>query len=157
MQVQALMSHPVVTCHVRDSANAAAKIMWEHDCGVVPVIDDSGRLIGVVTDRDICLAAYFQGAPLTAIRLDSMMSRELCTCGPDDDVMDAEQMMSTRQLRRIVVVDERHAPVGMLSIGDVARHVGRSPSAKQKDGQELLSTVAAVSMPHAATADSQRH
>src|ERR1044071_42779 len=94
MRVQELMSQPVVTCHLHDSANAAAKIMWEHDCGVVPVVDDSGRLIGVVTDRAICLAAYFQGAPLSSIRLDSMMSRELCTCRPEDDVTDAEQMMS---------------------------------------------------------------
>jgi CBS domain-containing protein len=148
MQVQELMTQPVVSCHVRDSANAAAQIMWEHDCGVVPVVDDEGRLAGVVTDRDICLAAYFQGIPLASIRLDTMMSRELCTCRPEDDITDAEHLMSTRQLRRIVAVDGRHAPVGILSIGDVARRVGRGSAAKQRDGQELLSTVAAVSMPH---------
>lgn len=147
MLVQELMTQPVVSCHVRDSANAAAQIMWEHDCGVVPVVDDDGRLAGVVTDRDICLAAYFQGLPLSNIRLDSMMSRELCTCRPEDDVTDAEHMMSTRQLRRIVAVNERQAPVGMLSLGDVARRIGRGPAARQRDGQELLSTVAAVSTP----------
>jgi CBS domain-containing protein len=78
------------------------------------------------------------------------MSRELCTCRPSDDVADAEQMMSTRQLRRIVAIDERGAPIGMLSLGDVARRVGRGAAAKARDGQELLSTVAAVSMPHGA-------
>jgi CBS domain-containing protein len=148
MRVQELMTHPVVTCHVRDSANAAAQIMWEHDCGVVPVVDDDGRLAGIVTDRDICLAAFFQGQPLSAIPLHSMMSRELCTCRPEDDVAEAERMMSTRQLRRIVAVNERGAPAGILSLGDVARRVGHGSVAKQRDGQELLSTVAAVSMPH---------
>jgi len=148
MRVQEMMTQPVVTCHVGDTANAAAQIMWEHDCGVVPVVDDNGRLAGVVTDRDICLAAYFQGVPLSSIRLDTMMSRELCTCRPEDDVTDAEHLMSSRQLRRIVAVDDRQAPVGILSIGDVARRVGSGSAARQRDGQDLLSTVAAVSMPH---------
>ena len=59
MRVKELMSQPVRSCAVTDSADRAAQIMWEGDCGAVPVLDDDRRLVGVVTNRDICMAAFF--------------------------------------------------------------------------------------------------
>ena len=69
MQVKDVMTTSPGTCSVSDMANEAARIMWDRDCGSVPVIDAAGHVVGIVTDRDICMAAYFQGRPLSAIPL----------------------------------------------------------------------------------------
>ena len=58
------MTRDVKTCTIHDSLNGAARIMWDHDCGCAPVVDAHGKLVGIVTDRDICMAAYTQGVPL---------------------------------------------------------------------------------------------
>jgi CBS domain-containing protein len=63
-QVQQVMTMSVYSCHVNDHLGTAAKLMWEHDCGVVPVVNDDGRAIGMLTDRDICMAAFTQGRVL---------------------------------------------------------------------------------------------
>jgi CBS domain-containing protein len=152
MEVKALMTDNPEYCTTDQSANEAARIMWERDCGVVPVLDEQGRVAGVVTDRDICMAAYFNGEPLTRISLADIMSREPCCVGPNDDVAQAERIMQDRQIRRLPVVDDAGVLVGMLSLGDVAQTVGRSAGRKRGNGavvcdQELLATVAAVSTP----------
>ena len=64
MQVRELMTDSPSSCSPNDSANEAARVMWDCDCGVVPVVDDSGHVAGIVTDRDICMAAFKQGKPL---------------------------------------------------------------------------------------------
>jgi len=155
MEVRTLMTSDPNCCVIDQSANDAARIMWERDCGVVPVLDEQGKVAGVVTDRDICMAAYFQGEPLSRISLADIMSREPCCCSPSDDVADAERMMRERQIRRLPVVDEAGTLVGMLSLGDVAQTVksnGNGAPKRRANGaaetdQELLATVAAVSTP----------
>src|SRR5690606_28351921 len=72
MQVRELMTRDVQVCGPRDDLNRAAQIMWDHDCGVVPVVDSERRPIGMVTDRDVCMAAYTQGKPLSAIRAEEV-------------------------------------------------------------------------------------
>ena len=57
MHVSELMSHPVVMCPADATLDQAARLMWEFDCGTIPVQDTDGRLVGIVTDRDICMAA----------------------------------------------------------------------------------------------------
>ena len=61
MKVRDLMSRPVQTCRSNESLNAAAQKMWDEDIGAVAVVDDKNRVVGVVTDRDLCMAAYTQG------------------------------------------------------------------------------------------------
>jgi Mg/Co/Ni transporter MgtE len=65
--VRDLMTTAVRSCTTGDNLQRAAQIMWESDCGVVPVVDRDGRLVGMITDRDICMAAYTQGKPLSHI------------------------------------------------------------------------------------------
>ena len=149
MRVRDLMTQPASTCSIHATAKEAAQIMWEHDCGIVPVVDDNGHLAGVVTDRDVCMAAYFQNRRLTDIPVESFMSRELCACHPDDALGHAEQMMSDRQLHRLPVVDGAGMPIGMLSLSDLAREVvrtGNGAHAGDPSGA-LLHTVAAISRP----------
>src|SRR5262245_6101900 len=64
MEVREIMSTDLETCRADDTLDRAARLMWEHDCGVVPVVDHEGTAVGMITDRDICMAAYTQGRPL---------------------------------------------------------------------------------------------
>jgi len=147
MRAKELMTTPMYTCGVHDSAAAAAQIMWDRDCGAVPVVDDDGRVAGVVTDRDICMAAYLRGLPLYSIPVESVMSGDVCTCRPDDDLSAIERRMSERQVRRLPVVDTDGVPVGMLSIGDLALGLQRAGDIPKKPVQELVGTVAAICQP----------
>jgi CBS domain-containing protein len=143
------MSHPAVTCSVSDSADAAARLMWECDCGVVPIVGDDGRLAGVVTDRDICMAAYTQGQPLGAIPVSRAMARNVVALHEDDSIEAAELLMSDNQIRRLPVVDEGGRPVGVVSMNDLARLASRVK--RTGVDREIVDTLAAIGEPHGHT------
>jgi CBS domain-containing protein len=149
MRVQDVMTDSPCACGVNDSANEAARIMWEHDCGAVPILDDGGRVAGIVTDRDICIAAYFRGVPLHAIPVSEIMCADVSTCHAGDDLSAAEKTMRDRQVNRLPVVEDGAALVGMLSLCDLTQGVKRAGALKKdaKEGQELLETVAAIREP----------
>jgi CBS domain-containing protein len=149
MRVQELMTQMPATCTRESTCAEAARIMWDCDCGSVPVVDDNGRAVGIVTDRDICMSALFRGAPLSAIAVANVMSGDLATCQADDDVKDAERVMQQRQVRRLPVVDRGGALVGILSLGDVAQRVGQAPNGRDEhgDGANLVATIATISEP----------
>ena len=123
MKVEQLMTRNVTACRSGDSLNRVAQIMWEHDCGVVPVLadDGSGRVIGMVTDRDVCMAAYTQGCALTDLPVRSAMSPSLHSCRPTDAIAVALKVMESNQIRRLPIVDQDDELVGILSLADIAR------------------------------------
>lgn len=146
MQVRELMTQPALTCHPGDTLNTPAQLMWEHDCGVVPVVADDGRVVGVITDRDISMAAYTQGKSLQAIRVSDAMAHEVFSCHAQDAVEAAERLMAEKQVRRVPVVDGEDMLVGLLSLNDIARH---GASDRKKDGAEraVVQTLAAICQP----------
>ncbi len=93
MKVEQIMNRDVKTCHLQDSLNQAAKIMWEEPCGAVPVVDEQGRPVGFLTDRDICMAAYTQGKPLDELRVETVMAHKVVSCTTADDLGSAAQLM----------------------------------------------------------------
>src|SRR5688572_7201206 len=105
MLVEQLMNRPPVSCGATDSLHRAAGLMIEHDCGALPVLDETGRPVGMLTDRDICIAAHQLGLPLDAITASQAMSRELHTCRAGDPVGVAERLMSKCQIRRVPAVE----------------------------------------------------
>lgn len=145
--VHQLMTSPVFTCSVKATLDAAVRLMWEHDCGVVPVVDDAGRLVGIVTDRDACMAAYTQGACMSAIAVAVAMSTDVLTCGPDDPLGLAEGLMEANQVRRVPVIDGERRPIGLLSLNDLARHVARPSAAQRGLLVGFTRTLAAVGRP----------
>ena len=149
MKVEHLLTKTVACCLPDEATNEAVRIMWERDCGFVPVVEsrESARVIGVVTDRDICIAAYTKNLPLDQIRLDEVMSTEVRTCRASDDVGDAEQTMRSAQVHRLPVVDDAGQLLGVLSVADVARETAREARAKhpQVTAREIGETVAAIS------------
>ncbi len=132
MNVGQLMRRQVRTCRRDDSLNVAARIMWEEDCGCVPVVEEASadrpKLVGILTDRDICMAAYTQGQPLTGIQVHSIMERDLATCVATDPIDVALTILRTRRLRRLPVVEGDGELVGLLSLADVARESHREAS-----------------------------
>jgi CBS domain-containing protein len=121
MKVADIMTSEVATCASGDSLNRAAQLMWERRCGAVPVVDQDGRALGLLTDRDVCMAAYTQGRRLDDVAVDTAMSRPARTCTTTTDVEDAEDLMMAHAVRRLVVVDSDGRVAGVVSIDDVAR------------------------------------
>ena len=149
MQVKDILTSNVKTCRRGDSCRDAARILWENDCGCVPVLDDEGKAIAMITDRDICMAAYFQGRALHEIPVESAMSRELWACSPDDSLTAAERTLQTRQVRRLPVVDGSRRLRGVVSLSDIVRAM--APVGAGRSGTtpvEVSETLAAICRPH---------
>jgi CBS domain-containing protein len=148
MKVSDLMTKPVKACYPHDSLNRAAQLMWENDCGAVPIVDSDSKVIGMLTDRDICMAAYTKGIALVDASVASVMSREVSICNPIDNISAAAERMRERQIRRLPVVDKNQRLIGILSVSDIARETERLRAAKSrkrpiKDG-ELIETLGAI-------------
>ena len=121
MKVKDVMTTNVRTCSTSDSLATAAQLMWDHDCGCVPVLNEQGRVVGMLTDRDICMAAFFQGAPIAGIQVSAVISGQLFDCTSDDGLSAAERIMREKKVRRLPVLNEEGRLVGLLSLSDLAR------------------------------------
>ncbi|HUJ57736.1 MAG TPA: CBS domain-containing protein [Kofleriaceae bacterium] len=135
------MSRNVKTCHRHDRLERAAQLMWDHDIGAVPVVDDAGELIGMVTDRDACMAAYTQAKPLGALSVDVAMSKHVVTCHPDDTLATVSRLMAKHKIHRVPVIDDAHRPVGIVSLADLAGAMTRT---REIAPNEVASTLAAI-------------
>jgi CBS domain-containing protein len=127
----------------------AAQIMWEKDCGCLPVIDDVHRVRAVITDRDICMAALTQGVALAETSVSSAMSRSLTVCSPDDSLATVEDLMRAQQIRRVPVVDANGVLIGMISLADIARYLRPRSAQATASVAQLLETLAGISEPRA--------
>jgi CBS domain-containing protein len=145
MRVEEAMSRPVRTCKDNDTLDHVARLMWEHGVGSV-VVEAKGRVRGVITDRDICLAGRFYGKGLWTIPASEVMSINVDVVLSHDSVDVAERLMRTRQIRRLPVVDESWNLVGLLSLDDLARetrtHEGRGkPAVRAEDVGKTLAEI----------------
>jgi CBS domain-containing protein len=148
MKAKDMMVRDVKKCAPQDTLNRAAQLMWDHDCGIVPVTDADDRLVGVVTDRDVCMGAYTKGRPLCDIRVDEVMSREVKSCRSEDTVGDIEAMMRKNRIRRVPITDPMDRVIGVVSMSDLARRA--SERSKGTDGivpAEVGETLASVCRP----------
>jgi len=130
MIVSDAMTAQVATVKPTDSIKAVANIMKDVDTGAVPV-SDNGKVIGLITDRDIVLRVVAEGGDLNG-PVSAVMSEDIQTCREDDNLADAAAVMGGRQLRRLVVVNDSGRLVGILSLGDIAQDYGA-----KKVGQTL--------------------
>jgi CBS domain-containing protein len=121
MKARDIMTANPESVTASDSIQAAARIMRDSDVGIVPVVDDEGsrRLRGVITDRDIAVRCVAEGRDGTC-RVSDLMSGDLVTARPDDDVSKVMDRMKTEQVRRIPVVDDSDRLVGIIAQADIA-------------------------------------
>jgi len=146
MKVEQVMTRDVKLCHVEESLNDAARLMWDHACGCVPVVDAEDRVVGVLTDRDVCMAAYTRGLPLGDMTVISAMSRQVFACHMGDALDTAEAIMREHQVRRLPVLGFQDRIVGILSLSDIAREAERRKGQRSKDlsPDAIRSTLVAV-------------
>ena len=147
MQVKEIMATSVATGSIDGRLNDVAQIMWDRDCGSVPIVDAEGRLAGIITDRDVCMAAYTQGQPLYEIPVGRVMATHVLVCHIDDSVDTAEQLMREGQVRRVPVIDNDGRPVGLVSVTDLAR---ASAHLRGPRAPHVVETIAAVAAPRRA-------
>ena len=125
MQVSDVMSTAVQTCQLDTDLAEVAHIMWDHDCGCVPVVERDGVVLGMITDRDICIASATRSTVPAALRVRQILSRPAQTCHPDDGLEQAMTLMQQAQVRRLPVVDDAGRLRGVISMNDVVRAAGR--------------------------------
>lgn len=127
MKADQLMTRTVGTCSSDDSLERAANLMWEHDLGCLVVIDAEERPVGMITDRDVAMAAYTQGVRLCDTSVATAMAREVISCGAEASAADVESLMQSAQIRRVPVVGSDGKLVGIVALGDLARAAHSSP------------------------------
>jgi CBS domain-containing protein len=120
MKVRELMTPNPLSCLLGTTLAKVAKLMWEVDCGVIPVVDEQGKITGIITDRDMCIFVAAQDLPARQIQVGTVASKAVFTCMPDDDVVAALGTMKEHRVRRLPVVDAGGVLVGMLSFTDIA-------------------------------------
>lgn len=125
MIVKEIMTHNVTTCHPDATLESAAILMWNGDCGTVAVIDDESKVIGIITDRDICMAVALQHKAASEIQVQEVMSRNLFTCQPENDIMSALKIMSFQKVRRLPVTNDSGHLEGIISIEDLIARAER--------------------------------
>lgn len=144
MKAVDVMTRDVRTCSPGDTLETAAQIMWERDCGVVPVVDESGRALGVVTDRDVCMAALSSLRPLSEILVVAAASKDLVSATEEASVDDVAALMQKHQVRRVPIVDDEGKLVGMVSLADLVRRVDEANGIRP---DTVAHTLAAISRP----------
>jgi CBS domain-containing protein len=141
MKIKHVMTKDPMCCVTSDTAQRAARIMRGEDTGVVPVVEneESRTVIGVVTDRDLCMNIVAEGRDPRTTQVHECMTAIVVSCSPQDSVHRVTELMRENLIRRIPVVDEAHRLVGIVSIADV---VGRS-NVRTSETHETLKTVSA--------------
>lgn len=120
MKIRELMTSPAYTCRPGDSLEHVARLLWDHDCGMLPVVDGEGRVGAAITDRDVCMGALSTGRPLGDVRVADSMSKDVVTCTADEDADAVVTRMCERQLHRLPVVDGDGRAIGVVTLNDLA-------------------------------------
>ncbi|HLA11020.1 MAG TPA: CBS domain-containing protein [Pyrinomonadaceae bacterium] len=143
MKVKEVMTANPKACTLTDSLAEAAALMWENDCGILPVLAEGGKVVGLVTDRDICMAGVLRGRQLANIAVKDTISGEVFVCRRDDDVRTALKTMKENKVRRLPVVEADGSLSGVLSLNDI---VLKAEEAKKKElsYEDIVSTYKSI-------------
>ena len=142
MRVEDVMTKDVSCCNPGTSAAAAAEMMLSRDCGVLPVLEDSGQLVGMVTDRDLFIALGTQNRPAAELQVGAIMRQDPSLCAPEDDVRNALKTMAQQRVHRLPVVDKSGELKGILSMNDVVLQPQAETNGVFKD--DVIRTLKAI-------------
>jgi len=151
MRVRHVMTKAPMSCLPSDSAQRAAAIMREADAGVVPVVEsaDSQKLVGIVTDRDLCMNVVAEGRDPTTTFVEQCMTRKVVSCGANDAVQKATELMKENQIRRVPVVDDQGRLQGIVALADVAERGDVKPTETDETLRKVSAPTAEPSKPRA--------
>jgi CBS domain-containing protein len=142
MKARELMTPHPAQVNPTDTLQRVSQLMAEHDCGCIPVVNADGQrsVVGVITDRDIAVRAVAKGRPATT-PVSEIMTPDPEIVGPDDDLDRVERLMSDKQIRRVVVVDDASEVVGIIAQADLARAAKRQQEPSPNDMVNVLEKI----------------
>jgi CBS domain-containing protein len=144
MKVFKVMTTDAGFCRLEDDLAMAAEIMGSKNCGIVPVIDAENRVAGVVTDRDICLAAAISpGKKTSPVKVREIASSPVIVCAGEDNVKDALRRMRKYKIRRLPVTNKEKKLLGIVSLTDILRKAGEKKSVRKL----IFSVLGAIAKP----------
>ena len=151
MKVKHVMTKDPVCCQASDKAPRAASIMRDEDAGSVPVIEsaESRKVVGIVTDRDLCMGIVAEGRDPNSVTVETCMTVPVVVCTSNDSVQKATELMRQNQIRRIPVVDEAGGLVGIVAMADVVRRGEVKATETHETLQKVSAPAAAPSKPRA--------
>lgn len=146
MKVKDVMTGTPYYCQLDTNLGSATELMWVGNCGFLPVMGTNGKLVGVVTDRDICIALGTRNRLAAEVTVAEVMSNRLFACSPDDDVHIALQTMKEGGIRRLPVTVENGILVGVISMDDLLLRaepagIGKRP---ELSNEEVVKTYRAI-------------
>ena len=141
MRISQLMTAHPVTCRPTDSLHEAARLMWDRDVGCLPVVDGDGRLLGILTDRDVAISAFARDQRLSEIPATVAMADQVFTCTGDDPVELAARIMADKGVRRLPVVDPGGRVVGIVSLDDLAAAAVSTTDGSSRAVASALATI----------------
>ena len=143
MTVRELTTRDVQSCSPDTDLATAAKIMWDCDCGVVPIVNEERKVVGMLTDRDICIAAATRAARPSDLQARDVMSNAVATCRMEDDTQMVLKIMKEGRIRRLPVLDAEDRLAGIVSMNDLVLRAECRPGAAVS-GEAFLDTMRAI-------------
>ncbi|MGZ5436912.1 MAG: CBS domain-containing protein [Pyrinomonadaceae bacterium] len=136
MKIKEVMTPDAKAIWLTESLADAAKTMWENDCGILPIIKDGRKVVGMITDRDICMATAMRDRNPSAISVEEVMSRTVFAAEAEEDIEQALQTMREHKVRRLPVLNLEGELQGIVSMNDIvlkAKGNGKKPQIDYKD------------------------
>lgn len=145
MKVKEVMTPDAKAIWLTESLADAAKEMWENDCGVLPIIKDGRKVVGMITDRDICMAAAMRDRNPSAISVEEVMNATVYAAEPEEDVEQALQTMREHKVRRLPVLNLQGELEGIVSMNDIVLKAKASNGKKPAiDYSDVVKTYQAI-------------
>ena len=129
MKVKEIMTLDAKAIWLTESLADTAQMMWENDCGVLPIIKDGRKVIGMITDRDICMAVAMRDTNPSSVSVEEVMTGQVYSLDPEDEVDHALEVMQEHKIRRLPVVNAEGELEGILSLNDVVLNAKTSDGA----------------------------
>ena len=128
MKIEGIMTQPAWTCGPGTNLASVVETMWTYDCGIVPVVNERGEAVGVVTDRDICIALGTRNATAAMLTARDVMTEPVAGCVPEDDCFVALMTMQERGVHRLPVLGIGDVVLGIVSLDDIVKHAALVPA-----------------------------
>jgi CBS domain-containing protein len=142
MNIEKVMTRDVGFCRANESLAKAVSIMWQRDCGVVPIVTEDGIVVGMITDRDVCIAVTTRRLPADDILAGDVVNRRLIACSRENSVKQVLKRMRKHRIKRLPVVTNQGKLDGIISIADILR-LKKNKSLKK----QLVKTLESISEP----------
>lgn len=152
MKVADVMMRTPASCTEDTNLAAAVEILWQRNCGMLPIVDREGKVTGVITDRDICIALGTRNRPARELTVAEVQPPKLFACKASDDIHSALAIMSGAKVRRLPIIDQQGKLQGILSLDDVVLHAisggpGRVPDLSSNEVIEHMKRVYRAALP----------